>query len=91
MRVALLGATGFVGTATKPSAGGTLCWPSPAILKVMAHEHLIVKAGDVYDTEALAALIRGSDAVISTFNPGWKNPNLYTDQVKGTTSIICRD
>ena len=26
--------------------------------------------------------------VISAFNPGWKDPNLYDDQVRGTASII---
>jgi putative NADH-flavin reductase len=33
-------------------------------------------------------LIQGHDALISAFNPGWKNPNLYDDQVRGTISII---
>jgi uncharacterized protein len=91
MNVALIGATGFVGTAIFNEAlsrGHTLLAIARHPEKVKAHEHLIVKAGDVYDTEALASLIRGWDAVISAFNPGWKNPNLYADQVKGTTSII---
>ena len=26
--------------------------------------------------------------MISAFNPGWKNPNLYDDQVQGTRSIL---
>jgi putative NADH-flavin reductase len=56
--------------------------------KIAARERLILEACDVYDIDRLAALICGSDAVISAFNPGWKNPNLYPDQVKGTTSII---
>ena len=30
----------------------------------------------------------GNDALISAFNPGWKNPNLFDDQVRGTASII---
>ncbi len=42
----------------------------------------------VYDTASLAGLIKGNDALISAFNPGWKNPNLYDDQVPGTRSII---
>ena len=33
-------------------------------------------------------MIEGNQAIISAFNPGWKNPNLYDDQVRGTTSII---
>jgi putative NADH-flavin reductase len=51
-------------------------------------KELTAKVGDVYDTASLAAVIRGNDAVISAFNPGWKDPNLYDDQVRGTTSII---
>ena len=56
--------------------------------KLEKREGLAAKAGDVYDTSSLAALIRGNDALISAFNPGWKNPNLYDDQVRGTASII---
>ena len=56
--------------------------------KLEKREGLTAKVGDVYDTASLAALIRGNDAVISAFNPGWKDPNLYDDQVRGTTSII---
>jgi len=51
-------------------------------------EGLIAKAGDLYDTTSLATLIQGNDAIISAFNPGWKNPTLYDDQVRGTASII---
>ena len=46
------------------------------------------EAGDVYNTTALAKLIEGHDALISAFNPGWKDPNLYADQAQGTASII---
>ena len=35
---------------------------------------LTVKAGDVYDSAGLAILLAGHEAVISAFNPGWKNP-----------------
>src|SRR5260370_25102975 len=34
------------------------------------------------------ARIRGNEAIISAFNPGWKNPNLYDDQVRGTASLF---
>lgn len=91
MKVALLGATGFVGTAILNEAlnrGHMVLAIARHPENVAARERLIVKAGDVYDTDRLAVSIRGSDAVISAFNPGWKNPNLYDEQVKGTTSII---
>jgi hypothetical protein len=38
-------------------------------------------ASNVYDTASIATLIRGNEAITSAFNPGWKNPNLYDDQV----------
>jgi len=56
--------------------------------KIEARDGLTAKAGDVYDTSSLATLIRGNEAIISAFNPGWKNPNLYGDQVRGTAWII---
>ena len=31
---------------------------------------------------SLATLIRGNEAIISAFSPGWKNPKLYDDQVR---------
>jgi uncharacterized protein len=56
--------------------------------KLEKRDGLTAKAGDVYDTASLATLIRGNEAIISAFNPGWKNPKLYDDQVRGTASII---
>jgi putative NADH-flavin reductase len=91
MKVALLGATGFVGSALLKEALGrghlvTAIVRHPE--KLEKREGLTAKAGDVYDTDSLATLIQGNDAVISAFNPGWKNPNLFVDQVRGTESII---
>ena len=45
-------------------------------------ESLTAKAGDVYDTTSLATLIQGNDAIISAFNPGWKNPNHVSDRLQ---------
>jgi putative NADH-flavin reductase len=91
MKVALLGATGFVGSALLKEAldrGHVVRAIVPDPVKLEEREGLTAKAGDVYDTASLATLIRGNEAIISAFNPGWKNPNLYNDQVRGTASII---
>lgn len=91
MKVALLGATGFVGSAVLDEAldrGHIVTAIVRQTGKLEKCEGLIATAGDVYDTTSLAALIRGNNAVISAFNPGWKDPNLYDDQVRGTSSII---
>ena len=91
MKIALLGATGFVGSALLKEAlnrghSVTAIVPDPA--KLVPVERLTAKAGDVYDPATLATLVTGHDALISAFNPGWKDPNLYDDQVRGTTCII---
>ncbi len=91
MRIALLGATGFVGSSLLKEAldrGHIVTAIVRHPEKLEKREGLVTKTGDVYDTTSLATLIQGNDAVISAFNPGWKDPNLYDDQVRGTTSII---
>jgi len=91
MKVALIGATGFVGSALLKEAvdrGHEVTAIVRHPEKLEKREGLTAKAGDVYDTASLATLIRGNEAIISAFNPGWKNPNLYDDQVRGTASII---
>ena len=91
MKIALLGATGFVGSALLKEAlsrGHSVTAIVPDPTKLVPVERLTAKAGDVYDSATLATLVTGHDALISAFNPGWKDPNLYDDQVRGTTCII---
>jgi hypothetical protein len=80
MKVALLGATGFVGSALLKEAldrGHVVTAIVRHPEKLEKCEGLTAKAGDVYDAASIATLIRGNEAIISAFNPGWKNPNLY--------------
>ena len=91
MKIVLLGATGFVGSALLKEALNrghivTAIARHPETLAL--RERLTVKAGDVFDSSALATLLTGHEAVISAFNPGWRNPNLYDDQRRGTSAII---
>jgi len=91
MKVVLLGATGFVGSALLKEAldrGHRVTGIVRDPEKLEKRDGLIPRKGDVYDTASLAGLIEGNDALISAFNPGWKDPNLYDDQVRGTKSII---
>jgi putative NADH-flavin reductase len=46
-----------------------------------------VIAGDVMDTEKLSELMKGNDAVVSAYNPGWSNPDIYNEFLKGSLSI----
>jgi len=91
MKIALIGATGFVGSAILQEALNrghevTAIVRNPE--KLPAHPKLHPQKGDVYDEEEVARLAAGHDAVISAFNPGWSNPDIYNQQVKGTRAII---
>ena len=91
MKLAIIGATGFVGKAVVEEALTrgyelTAFARRPDALEVN-DEKLVKQAADVYDTEILAQLIVGQDAIISTFNPGWTDPELYNNFLKGAASI----
>lgn len=91
MNIALLGATGFVGSALLNEAldrGHAVTAIVRDIQRLPARDRLTAVAADVHDTGALAQAIQGHDALISAFNPGWRNPNLHDDQVRGTSSIL---
>lgn len=56
--------------------------------KLKPHPKLRPTQGDVYNDSEVARMVTGHDAVISAFNPGWGNPDIYNLQVKGTQAII---
>jgi len=91
MNIALIGATGFVGAAvlsTLLQRGHqvTALVRDPARLAPQAG--LTVKVADAYEPEAIAAAVRGHDAVVSAFNPGWNDPALYHNFVRGSDAIV---
>jgi hypothetical protein len=92
MKIALIGATGNVGSHVLVEAlarGHQVTAIARDTAKLPADRpNLTASATDIYDTEALAAVLRGHDAVISAFNSGWGNPNLYTDYKRGYVSIL---
>ena len=92
MKIALLGATGFVGSAILNEAlsrGHSVTALVRDIEKLKPRERLVVKMGDVYDSDSLETLIRSHDAVISAFNPGWKDlKSVRKTRFGGQLSII---
>jgi putative NADH-flavin reductase len=91
MNIALIGATGFVGSAVLNEAlnrGYEVTAIARDTNKITSKsEKLTLVNADVYDTEALAKILKGHDAVVNAFNAGWTNPNLYDDFIKGSKSI----
>ena len=91
MKIALIGATGFVGSAVLNEAlnrGHKVTAIARDTSKIaVKNDNLTVVIADVYDTEALVKVVTGHDAIVNTFNAGWTNPNLYDDFIKGSESI----
>ena len=91
MKIALIGATGFVGSAVLNEAlnrGYEVTSIARDNSKITTKsEKLTLVNANVYDTAALAKILKGHDAVVNAFNAGWTNPNLYDDFIKGSESI----
>lgn len=94
MHIALIGASGFVGSRVleeclRRGHKVSALVRHPQRLPVRAN--LDVLAVDVFDRAALVSTLRGHDALISAYNPGHDlnaNPQLYRDIVEGSLAII---
>ncbi len=90
--VTLIGASGFVGAAilNELLARGhrvTAVVRHPEKVRA-AHVGLSVVQADVADTAALVAACKGKDAVISAYNPGWGNPEIYAETLRNYPLIL---
>ncbi len=91
MKVALIGATGFVGKAVLEEllARGhdvTALVRDPA--KLEARPQLQVVKADVLNADEVRNAVAGVDTVISAYNAGWANPDLYNEFLRGTRAIV---
>lgn len=89
-KVAVIGATGFVGTQIVNELANR-GYKVEAVVrdasKVQQNENVSAKSVDVNNVDELADALQGNDAVISAFNAGWTNPNLYDDFLNGSVNI----
>ena len=79
--VLLIGATGFVGSAILQelvSRGHNVTALVRNPEKLQSNANITAVKGDVANAESLTGLMKGKDAVISAYNPGWTNPNIAT-------------
>ncbi len=91
MKIALIGASGFVGgaltkEATQRGHSVTAIVRNPA--KVQAGAGVTAVKADVTDVKQLASLIAGHDVVISAFNGGWGDPDIYNKHMAGSRAIV---
>ena len=73
-KIAIIGASGYVGTALLNEAVKRGHQVSAFVRhpeKIAANANVTAVKADVLDTDGLAALLKGHDLVISAYNPGW--------------------
>ena len=77
--VVLIGATGFVGSAILKellSRGHKVTAVVRHAAKLPKNDNLTAVEEDVANVDTIADIAKGKDAVISSYNPGWGNPQI---------------
>ena len=91
MKIALIGGSGFVGSAALTEAlqrGHQVTALARDPAKLPARAGLTAVKANVLDAAQVAAAVEGHDAVIDAYNPGWNAPDLYDTFLKGTRAIV---
>ena len=90
MKIAVIGATGYVGDAVVrelAARGHGVTAFARNTAKVFPAANVRAVAADVKAAD-FAAQLSGFDAVVSAFNPGWTNPNIGRDFRDGYAAIL---
>lgn len=91
MKIALIGATGYVGAALLEEAlnrGHQVTALVRHPEKLPQHTNLAATQANVHDVAALSEQLRGHDAVLSAFNPGWGVADIREQFVTGSHAIV---
>ena len=91
MKVVLIGASGNLGSFIRDEALArghhvTAIVRHPEKISVKNPLLTIVKADILKDN--VNELVKGHDAVISAYNPGWTNPDIHDETLKGYRAVI---
>ncbi|MBV7532517.1 NAD(P)-dependent oxidoreductase [Chitinophaga sp. sic0106] len=90
--IVIIGASGFVGSALVKEALSRghqvkAVVRNPEKINIQ-NDHFSAVHGDVLNPGIVAEAVKGTDAVISAYNPGWNNPHIADDTVSGYKSIL---
>ncbi len=89
MKIAIIGATGFVGSSILNELASrnheiTAIARNP---KTDEKSNINWQKADVNNIDELSKILAGNDVVVSAYNPGWSNPNIYNDSISGAKAI----
>lgn len=87
MKIAIIGATGFVGSALLNELANRNHEITAIARNPKDTSNVNWKSADIFNVEALAEILKGNDVVINAYNSGWTNPNIYDDFIAGSKSI----
>ncbi|EJL61523.1 NAD(P)-dependent oxidoreductase [Flavobacterium sp. CF136] len=87
MKIAIIGATGFVGSAILNELADRKHNITAIARNPKDTSNVNWVAIDIFNTDALAETLKGNDVVISAYNSGWTNPNIYDDFIAGSKAI----
>lgn len=91
MKIALIGATGFVGSAVLEellSRGHAVTALARHPEKITPRAGLSVVRADALDAAQVAAAVTGHEAVVSAYNPGWAEPQIHALFGQGYDAIL---
>lgn len=87
MKVAIIGATGFVGTAILNEIANRNHQITAIARTSQLNEQVNWSQTNIFDIDQLTTVLQGNDVIINAYNPGWTNPNIYQDFIAGSKAI----
>ena len=92
MNIAIIGASGFVGSvllneAVRRGHTVTAIARHPEKINTNDDHHITAVGCDIFDENKLVGVLKDHDAVLNSYNPGWDDSNIYDDFLKGSQVI----
>ena len=87
MKIAIIGATGFVGSAILNELSERKHDITAIVRNPKDIKNVNWISTDIFNVDELAAILKGNDIVISAYNAGWTNPDIYDDFIAGSKAI----
>lgn len=90
MKVALIGASGFVGKALLhelTNRGHAVTAIARNTGSIVQNDGVTAVQADVFNLQQLVDALKGHDVIVSAYNAGWTNPNLHDEFFAGSKAI----